>query len=62
VANEVRATMYNSEKRPPLIGFIFGLGGREVTIENVTKAVELCEHAARTGKTDKGTHWLGVRE
>jgi pyruvate ferredoxin oxidoreductase alpha subunit len=62
VANEVRAGLYNSEKRPPLIGFIFGLGGREVTIENVTKAVELCEHAARTGKTDKGTYWLGVRE
>jgi pyruvate ferredoxin oxidoreductase alpha subunit len=62
VANEVRAALYNSEKRPPLIGFIFGLGGREVTIENVTKAVELCEHAARTGKTDKGTYWLGVRE
>src|SRR5712692_2966624 len=53
VANEVRSAMYNSEKRPPLIGFICGLGGREVTIENVTEMVQLCEHAAKTGKTDK---------
>jgi hypothetical protein len=54
--------MYNSDKRPPLIGFICGLGGREVTIENVTEMVQLCEQAAKTGKTEKPTCWLGVRE
>ncbi|HXB55070.1 MAG TPA: pyruvate ferredoxin oxidoreductase [Vicinamibacteria bacterium] len=62
VANEVRAAMYNSEKRPPLIGFICGLGGREVTIENVEEMVQLCEQAAKTGKAEKPTTWLGVRE
>jgi pyruvate ferredoxin oxidoreductase alpha subunit len=62
VATEVRAAMYNSEKRPPLIGFICGLGGREVTIDNVTEAVHLCEQAAKTGRADKATYWLGVRE
>jgi pyruvate ferredoxin oxidoreductase alpha subunit len=62
VANEVRSALYNSEKRPPLIGFICGLGGREVTIENVTEMVQLCEHAAMTGKAEKPTYWLGVRE
>jgi pyruvate ferredoxin oxidoreductase alpha subunit len=62
VANEVRAALYNTDKRPPLIGFICGLGGREVTIENVTEAVGLCEKAAKTGKAEKPTYWLGVRE
>ena len=62
VANEVRAAMYNAEKRPPLLSFISGLGGREVTLEDVYKATDLCFTAANSGKADAKTHWLGVRE
>jgi len=62
VANEIRAAMYNSPTRPPLLGFISGLGGREVTLEDVYKATELCYNAAHSGKSDAKTHWLGVRE
>jgi len=62
VANEIRAAMYNAEKRPPLLSFISGLGGREVTLEDVYKATDLCFTAANSGKADAKTHWLGVRE
>ena len=62
VANEIRAAMYNSEKRPPLLSFIGGLGGREVTLEDVYKSADLCYAAANSGKSDARTHWLGVRE
>jgi pyruvate ferredoxin oxidoreductase alpha subunit len=62
VANEIRAAMYNAEKRPPLLSFISGLGGREVTLEDVYKATDLCYAAANAGKADAKTHWLGVRE
>ena len=62
VANEIRAAMYNAEKRPPLLSFISGLGGREVTLEDVYKATDLCYNAAKSGKSDVKTHWLGVRE
>jgi len=62
VANEIRAAMYNAEKRPPLLRFISGLGGREVTLEDVYKATDLCFTAANSGKADAKTHWLGVRE
>jgi pyruvate ferredoxin oxidoreductase alpha subunit len=62
VANEVRAAMYNAERRPPLLAFISGLGGREVTLENVHEAADLCFAAARAGRSDATTHWLGVRE
>ncbi|MGH7267002.1 MAG: pyruvate ferredoxin oxidoreductase [Candidatus Rokuibacteriota bacterium] len=62
VATEVRATLYNAEHRPPLIGFICGLGGREVTLEDVNKATEICYTAARAGRTERATCWLGVRE
>src|SRR5256884_6237637 len=62
VANEIRAAMYNAEKRPPLLSFISGLGGREVTLEDVYKATDMCYGAAKAGKSDTKTHWLGVRE
>ena len=44
------------------MSFICGLGGREVTLEDVNKAVDMCDAAARSGKSDAKTHWLGVRE
>jgi len=62
VANEIRASLYNADKRPPLLSFICGLGGREVTLEDVNKAVDMCYAAAKSGKADAKTHWLGVRE
>src|SRR5215468_10513607 len=62
VANEIRAAMYNADKRPPLVSFISGLGGGEVTLEDVYKATDLCYTAANSGKSDARTHWLGVRE
>jgi pyruvate ferredoxin oxidoreductase alpha subunit len=62
VATEVRAALYNAQHRPPLIGFICGLGGREVTLEDVSKAVDTCFAAAKSGRTEQGTYWLGVRE
>ena len=62
VATEVRAALYNAEHRPPLIGFICGLGGREVTLEDVNKAVDICYAAAHSGRAERPTHWLGVRE
>jgi pyruvate ferredoxin oxidoreductase alpha subunit len=58
----VRAALYNAEHRPPLIGFICGLGGREVTLEDVSKAVDICYAAANAGRTERATYWLGVRE
>src|SRR5437867_5160125 len=61
-ANEIRAAMYNAETRRPLLRFISGLGGREVTLEDVYKATDMCYGAAKAGKSDTKTHWLGVRE
>ena len=62
VANEIRAALYHAAKRPPLLSFICGLGGREVTLEDVKKATDMCYAAAKAGKAEARTHWLGVRE
>jgi pyruvate ferredoxin oxidoreductase alpha subunit len=61
LATEVRAAMYPAPNRPPILGFICGLGGREVTVPDVRKMTESVYLAAE-GKTQPGTKWIGVRE
>ena len=56
VANEIRAAMYNADKRPPLLGFICGLGGREVTPARTSTRRPTCATpAAKAGKSDAKT-------
>ncbi|MDQ7827550.1 MAG: pyruvate ferredoxin oxidoreductase [Armatimonadota bacterium] len=61
VANEVRAALYDAPQRPPVVGFISGLGGREVTVPDVYRMVALLEQAA-AGTRVAPTHWIGIRE
>ena len=34
----------------------------EIALEDVAKAADMCYGAAKAGKSDPKTHWLGVRE
>ena len=61
VATEVRAALYPSAKRPPVVGFICGLGGREVLVADVENMAGIVYDAA-AGKPQPLTHWIGVRE
>jgi pyruvate ferredoxin oxidoreductase alpha subunit len=61
LATEVRAAMYPAPNRPPILGFICGLGGREVTVPAVREMTESVYLAAE-GKTQPGTKWIGLRE
>ena len=61
LATEVRASLYPSANRPPVLGFICGLGGREVTVPGVRQMSEKLYEAA-SGKQQPGTQWIGLRE
>ena len=61
LATEVRAAMNGSSKHPPVIGFICGLGGREVFLPDVEKMTAIVYDAA-AGKEVPPTQWIGVRE
>jgi pyruvate ferredoxin oxidoreductase alpha subunit len=61
LATEVRTALYPTAKRPPVIGFICGLGGREVTLPDVHKMSDNIFQAAE-GKSQPLTQWIGVRE
>jgi pyruvate ferredoxin oxidoreductase alpha subunit len=62
VATEVRSTMYTgAATRPPVLGFICGLGGREVTVPDVEKMTNIVLDAAK-GNAQPLTQWIGLRE
>jgi pyruvate ferredoxin oxidoreductase alpha subunit len=61
LANEIRSVLYAQDKRPPVVSFIAGLGGREVTIPAVKEMIEQTRKAAETGKAPLDTQWIGVR-
>ena len=61
LAGEVRHALYPSPKRPPVLGFICGLGGREVTVPDVERMTDSVYQAAE-GKSVPLTQWIGLRE
>jgi pyruvate/2-oxoacid:ferredoxin oxidoreductase alpha subunit len=61
LAGEVRHALYPSGKRPPVLGFICGLGGREVTVPDVERMTDSVYKAAE-GKAQPLTQWIGLRE
>lgn len=61
LATEIRAALYPAPKRPPVLGFICGLGGREVTVPDVRRMSEMVSKAA-AGEPQPPTMWIGIRE
>lgn len=61
LATEVRATLYPTSTHPPVLDFICGLGGREVTVPDVQRMSEML-FAAAAGGPRPLTTWVGIRE
>jgi len=62
LASETRASLL-SQKDPPLVaGFIAGLGGRDVTSGTIEKIAKKSLEWMRTGKVEKETEWVDLRE
>ena len=60
--NELRSVLYPLERRPHVLNFIAGLGGREVLVRDVDHIVDIVQQAVDTGIVDQETTWIGVRE
>jgi pyruvate/2-oxoacid:ferredoxin oxidoreductase alpha subunit len=54
---EVKAAMYNEDQRPPIFGYIAGLGGRDVTPAVI---MEIIEDAKGKAKPTKDINWIGL--
>lgn len=58
---EVAAALYPESRRPVLVPFIAGLGGREVSAENLQEVTDIVERATVDGRHDLTCQWIGVR-
>jgi len=60
--NEVRSALYSQPKRPVVVGFIAGLGGREIEQPMAQEIFEKTKAAAGGDlKSGDTCHWIGVR-
>ena len=51
VTTEIKAGMYNSDISVPVVGFVIGLGGRDIPVTTVQRIVEKAEGVIRNGIT-----------
>jgi pyruvate ferredoxin oxidoreductase alpha subunit len=59
--NECRSILYDSRTRPLLKNYIYGLGGRDISIEDIEDVYTELFAIQKSGKIDKEIDYYGVR-
>jgi len=59
---EISASLYDYDKKPVLLDFVYGLGGRDVKIEDIKGIFNDLLKTAETGKKEFTLKYVGVRE
>ncbi|MGI6036087.1 MAG: pyruvate ferredoxin oxidoreductase [Limnochordia bacterium] len=59
---DLKAALYSASKRPLMNNYIYGLGGRDVTLEHIHTVYQDLEEMLKTGKVKEEINYLGVRE
>ncbi|MEW6025966.1 MAG: pyruvate ferredoxin oxidoreductase [Planctomycetota bacterium] len=59
---EIRSAMYGLPNQPLMINYVYGLGGRDIRLEDISKVFHKLVDVAKTGKVDKVFDYLTVRE
>jgi pyruvate ferredoxin oxidoreductase alpha subunit len=59
--NECRSILYDSKMRPLLKNYIYGLGGRDISIEDIEDVYTELFAIQKSGKVDKEIVYYGVR-
>ncbi len=56
---EIKSALYNEKNRPPIFGYITGLGGRDVTPEIIS---EIIEYTEKNEMPEENILWRGVMQ
>jgi len=59
---EVRSALYDYEKRPKMVNYVYGLGGRDIKVEHFKDVARKLETIAATGKVDEMLGYINLRE
>ena len=62
VFSEVRSALYNVSQKPEAISYIYGLGGRDVTTNDIEVVYRNLIDITKTGKVSETYNYVGVRE
>ncbi|AIF69279.1 2-ketoisovalerate ferredoxin oxidoreductase subunit alpha [Palaeococcus pacificus DY20341] len=61
VYTDVGRALINEKEKPIVLDFILGLGGRDVTFENLEEVVEIARKAMDEGVKEE-VYWIGLRK
>ena len=59
---EVKSALYHLNERPLILGFIAGLGGRDIRVRDITRAARKAIEAVRTGTMHPEEEWISLRK
>jgi pyruvate/2-oxoacid:ferredoxin oxidoreductase alpha subunit len=59
---ELKSALYHLEEKPIVLGFIAGLGGRDIRIRDLTKAARKALNALRNGVKYPEEEWVAIKE
>ncbi len=58
---EILGSLYGVEKPPEVFNFIYGLGGRDLELDEIDKSLEITEKALRGEVVDR-VHWISLKK
>ena len=59
---EVKAALYGTENAPKMLNYVYGLGGRDVTVESLTSVFADMQTVEKTGELGATYRYLSIRE
>lgn len=59
---EVRSAMYGMENAPAIVDYIYGIGGRDVTMDHIKSVYDDLAKIVKTGQVERTLTYLGIRE
>jgi pyruvate ferredoxin oxidoreductase alpha subunit len=59
---EIRSALYDYDKKPKIVNYVYGLGGRDIKVEHFKVAAEKLENIAETGKVEEIYSYINLRE
>jgi len=62
VFNEIRSAFYENENKPLIANYIYGLGGRDINVDDIEKVYRDLEKILKQNKVETLVNYLGVRE
>ena len=58
---DVTSAMYVNKKQVPAVSYVYGIGGRDVTSNDIHEVYEYLQNVANTGEIDNPYRYVGLR-